>query len=275
MDKEKLLTADWLDILFEGKNKEYGAYQLRKTYNHTLRLALLGTFSVVLLLIGGYAVSLSGSHKKATMTVEDVNLEALQEDKKPNPPVPPPPKPDPPKTEIIKFTPPKIVKDEEVKPDEKPPLQDSVEVTRIGTVNQLGVQDDGVQGPPVAEGNGVVEGPHKQGEEDYDGTFTKVEIESQYPGGSSAWLRYLNRNFHYPEDAMASEIQGMVVVQFIVDKEGGVSEVQAISGPEEGGLREEAVRVIKKSGKWIPAIQNGRQVKSYKKQPIVFKFQKE
>ena len=70
---------------------------------------------------------------------------------------------------------------------------------------------------------------------------------------------------------MNNEIQGTVVVQFIVDKEGNVSDVEAISGPNE--LREEAVRVIKKSGKWTPAIQNGRQVKSYKKQPIKFRLE--
>ncbi|HEV2483036.1 MAG TPA: TonB family protein [Puia sp.] len=63
-----------------------------------------------------------------------------------------------------------------------------------------------------------------------------------------------------------------MLVQFIVDKEGNVSDVEAVSGPEAGGLREEAMRVIRQSGKWIPAIQNGRTVKSYKKQPVIFKL---
>jgi len=77
----------------------------------------------------------------------------------------------------------------------------------------------------------------------------------------------------YPQEAQDNEIQGAVVVQFIVDKGGMVSDVEAISGPQE--LRDEAVRVIKKSGKWTPAVQNGRQVKSYKKQPIVFRLETE
>ena len=110
-------------------------------------------------------------------------------------------------------------------------------------------------------------------EEDYDKTYTKVEIESAFPGGDGAWLRYLNRNLEYPRDAVQYRIQGTVYVLFIVDKQGNVSNVQAVGGPDEGGLREEAVRVVKKSGKWMPAIQNGRQVKSYKKQPIVFRLQ--
>jgi TonB family protein len=114
----------------------------------------------------------------------------------------------------------------------------------------------------------------QSGEEDYDKTFTKVEIEASFPGGDIAWLPFLSRNLQYPRDAMENGVQGTVVVQFIVDMQGNVSNVQAISGPDQGGLREEAVRVIKKSGKWMPALQNGRQVKSYKKQPIVFRLQR-
>ncbi|WP_431217597.1 energy transducer TonB [Puia sp. P3] len=67
-------------------------------------------------------------------------------------------------------------------------------------------------------------------------------------------------------------MQGTVTVQFIVDKDGKVSEVRALSGPETGGLRDEAVRVIRNSGDWIPAIQNGRKVKSYKRQPVIFRM---
>jgi len=106
---------------------------------------------------------------------------------------------------------------------------------------------------------------------DYDKTFTKVEIESEYPGGAAAWYRYLSKNLVYPDEAVSAEIQGQVVVRFIVDKEGNVSDVEAVSGPEE--LRDAAVRVIKKSGNWNPAIQNGRKVKSYKSQPINFKLE--
>ena len=174
---------------------------------------------------------------------------------------------------MAKFTPPKIGKDDQVKPEEKPPEQEKLEDTKIGAVNQEGIKDEGITAPPVSgAGKGVVVAPKKD-EEDYDKTFTKVEIESDFPGGAAAWLRYLNKNLRYPDDAVNNEIQGTVIVQFIVDKEGNVSDVQAISGPDNGGLREEAMRVIKKSGRWTPAIQNGRQVKSYKKQPIVFKLE--
>jgi protein TonB len=273
MDVNKILNADILDIIFEGRNKEYGAYDLRKTYNKRIVRAIAGTLIIIVLLFAGYLISnLNGGPKKQAMVVEDVQLEDVKEEKK-EPPPPPPPKVEPPKVEMAKFTPPKIVPDKEVKPEEKPPEQEKLEDTKIGTVNQEGVKDDGIAAPPVSDaGKGVVEAPKKD-DEDYDKTFTKVEIESEFPGGAAAWLRYLNKNLRYPDDAVNNEIQGTVVVQFIVDKEGNVSDVQAIAGPDNGGLREEAVRVIKKSGRWTPAVQNGRQVKSYKKQPIVFKLE--
>ena len=248
MEVNKILNADFLDILFEGKNKEYGAYELRKTYNKRMLRAIGGTAIVILLLFIGYFVSNldSGSSKKA-MVVEDVQLEDVKEEKKNEPPPPPPPKVEPPKVEMAKFTPPKIVPDDKVKEEEKPPEQEKLEDTKIGTVNQEGIKDEGITAPPVSDaGKGVVEAPKKD-DEDYDKTFTKVEIESEFPGGAAAWLRYLNKNLRYPDDAVNNEIQGTVVVQFIVDKEGNVSDVQAISGPDNGGLRDEAVRVIKKS----------------------------
>jgi protein TonB len=156
--------------------------------------------------------------------------------------------------------------------EDRPPEQEKLKDSRIGTINQEGMVDSGIVAPPNTEGNGsgVVEAPKLPDENGYDKIFTKVEIESQFPGGSAAWLRYLIKNLHYPDDALNSNIQGTVLVQFIVDKLGSVSNVEVISGPNQGGLREEAVRVIKKSGQWNPAIQNGAKVKSYKRQPIVF-----
>ncbi len=275
MEINKILSADILDIIFEGRNKDYGAYELRKSYNKRLTTALIAMAALCVLMFGGYFLSnaFGGDDDAQRLQAQDVQLEEVkQEEKQEEPPPPPPPKPpDPPKVEMTKFTPPKIVKDEEVKEEEKPPEVEKLEETKIDVVNQEGVKDEGIVAPPVDDaGKGVVEAPKKV-EEDWDKTFTKVEIESEYPGGAAAWQRYLNRNLRYPQDAIDNEIQGTVVVQFIVDKEGMVSEVESISGPKE--LRDEAVRVIRKSGKWTPAVQNGRQVKSYKKQPIVFRLE--
>ncbi len=272
MEPNKILTADILDIVFEGRNKEYGAYELRKGYRKRLMTAMLVLAALFVLCGVGYLLAnkLSSQDNQKAVVVQDVQLEEIKQEKEEPPPPPPPKPPEPPKVEMTKFTPPKIVKDEEVKEEEKPPEVEKLEETKIGKINQEGIKDEGIVAPPQDNSNGVVEAP-KRDETDYDQTFTKVEIESQYPGGPAAWMRYLNKSLRYPQEAMDNEIQGAVVVQFIVDKTGMVSEVEAVSGPNE--LRAEAVRVIKNSGKWTPAVQNGRQVISYKKQPIVFRLE--
>ena len=271
MESSTILTADILDILFEGRNKEYGAYDLRRTYGRRLTVSITVMLSVILLLGIGYAFA--GEKKQKVTEVilpPDVELQKMPDEKPVEPPPPPPPKQPEVKVAMTQFTPPKIVHDEDVKEDEKPPEIEKLEDTRIATYNQQGEKDPDIVAPPIDAGTtGVIETPKKD-EEDWNKVFTKVEMESEYPGGMAAWARYLNKNLHYPA---VEDIQGTVVVQFIVDQDGFVSNVEAISGPEE--LRAEAVRVIKKSGKWTPAIQNGRQVKSYKKQPIVFRLETE
>src|ERR1700712_5711555 len=166
MEVNKILSADVLDIIFDGRNKDYGAYDLRKTYNRRLRIALLVMFSVAAALGIGFIVSnIQDSGKKTAMVVQDVQLEDIKEPPHNEPPPPPPPKVEPPKVEMAKFTPPKIVKDDQVKEDEKPPEQEKLEDTKIGTVNQEGVKDEGITAPPVSDaGKGVVEAPKKDDE---------------------------------------------------------------------------------------------------------------
>jgi TonB family protein len=96
--------------------------------------------------------------------------------------------------------------------------------------------------------------------------FTQVEVEAQFPGGQQAWYQYLQKHLNYPDSAVAKEIQGQVVVKFIVKKSGTLTDIQVVSGPKE--LRESSVEIIKKSGKWIPAKQNGLVVESWHTQPI-------
>jgi N-acetylmuramoyl-L-alanine amidase len=105
---------------------------------------------------------------------------------------------------------------------------------------------------------------------DSSGPFKKVEVESYYPGESEGWQKYLFKNLKYPEAAISKEVQGEVIVQFIVNTDGTLSGIHAISGPKE--LRAESVRVVKESGKWIPAMNNKVKVASYRKQPIIYKL---
>ncbi len=104
-----------------------------------------------------------------------------------------------------------------------------------------------------------------------DSVFMVVEIESDFPGGQAAWIRFLNTHLVYPPKAVRKNIQGTVVLRFIVGKDGVLSDIEAQSGPDL--LKEAALNVIKESPRWVPAIQNGKKVKSYKMQPITFRIQ--
>src|SRR4029078_1320930 len=149
MEANKIMNADILDILFEGRNKEYGAYELRKTYNRRMIRSLLLMLAICLLIFVGSIIAKTISERAPKqMVVQDVELEDIKEPEKKNEPPPPPPPPkEPPKVEVTKFTPPKIVKDEEVKPEEKPPEQEKLEDTKIGAFNQEGVKSDVVEAP--------------------------------------------------------------------------------------------------------------------------------
>ncbi len=271
MEVAKILESDFLDILFENKNKAYGAYDLRKSYNKRVLNAILITISICTLLFLYYVISSNIGHgKKTEIIVQDVSLEDIKkEEKKPEiPPPPPPPKQDPPKVEITKFTPPKIVKDEEVK--EPPPEVEKLEETKIGTINQEGTKDEGVVAPPIeSAGTGKVEAPKV--EEDYDKVFTSVQIEAEFPGGKAGWAKYLEKNLNsqLPSENGAPEGRYTVVVSFLVDKNGNISDVTAENDPKYG-TKEEAIKVIKKGPPWKPAQQNGRFVAYRARQAITF-----
>jgi len=275
MEANKILSADILDLVFEGRNKEYGAYELRKTYNRRITRALVITASIAVIALGGsFLANTFKSKDSGKLNVKDVVLEDIkqEEEKKPEPPPPPPPKQEPPKVEMTKFTPPKIVKDEEVKKDEIPPETKQLEDTKIDVVNQEGVKDDNLAAP-VDQGKQVIE---EKKEDDENKIFEKVEIEAAFPGGESAWRKYLERNLNAntPVDNGAPEGSYTVWVQFIVDKEGNISDVKPLTS-HGYGMEDEAVKIIKKGPKWTPAQQNGRQVKAYRKQPITFVVQTE
>jgi protein TonB len=278
MEINQLHRADLLDILFDGRNKAYGAYDLRKTYNSRLVKALAFTGSLCVLLLGGYLLAgkLSKRDSISLPQVTDVTLKEISLPENKPEPLPPKPKPlvQTQQIAMIKDVTTRIVPDAQVKPDEAPPKNDDIQNARIGLANTQGQADNG-EAPTLSlggSGTGLAEAPKKQDADD-NTIFEKVEIPSTYYGGDPAWERFLRKTMRFPEAAIEKEIQGAVLVQFIVDKEGNVSNVEAISGPDE--LRDEAVRTIRKSGKWNPAIQNGRKVNSYKRQPIVFMFSTE
>lgn len=270
MEANKILSADVLDLIFENKNKDYGAYELRKTYNRRITRALIITASIALLaLLGSVLASTLDSNDKNKIKTQEINLADIKQDepKVIPPPPPPPPKVEPPKVEMKQFTPPVIKKDEEV--EKPPPPQEELKEAKIDVINQEGIKDLNIQVPVVPDqGKQIVE---VKKEEDENTIFDKVEIEASFPGGDSKWRQYLERNANgqVATENGAPEGTYTTVVQFVVDKEGNISDVRALTN-HGYGMEEEAMRVIKKGPKWNPAVQNGRQVKAYRKQPITF-----
>lgn len=271
MEANKILSADVLDIIFDGKNKEYGAYQLRKTYKRTLTKALIITGSALLLVLIGtvFANIIEKNSEKKVFNTKDVQMAEVKKEEPPPPPPPPPPPTPPPPPEInqVKFTPPKIVKDEEVKPEEKIEeiKEDQVISTKtVESENKVQI----VQAPVEEKGTQVVE---VKKDDDENKIFTKVEVEASFPGGEAAWRNYLSKNLNTntPIDYGAPGGKHTVIVKFVVSRDGSLSDVQCENDPG-FGMCQEAIRVIKKTKNWTPAIQNGRNVNAYRRQPITW-----
>lgn len=277
MDSAKILKSDFLDILFEDRNKSYGAYELRKKYDKRVRNSVLGTAALALLIIGTYLVyinlSANDTDKNLKPVVEDIKLEdvKLPDDPKTPPPPPPPPAPPPPVKPSVQFTPPVIKKDEEVKAEE--------ELVKLDEIKDKAVSTKTVEGDPNgidpglindSKGTGVVEAPPPPPKEEI---FTFVEQPPTFPGGDEALNKYLSNNIRYPHLATENGIFGTIFVSFVVDSEGQIKDVKTVGAPKGGGLEEEAIRVVKKMPKWKPGKQNGRQVSVQFNLPIRFTLQ--
>ncbi len=270
MEANKILDADLLDLIFEDRNKDYGAYDLRKTYSKRILKALVFTASIALIALLGSLLSKAFESNRNGYKVTELTLQYIKEEKS-QPDLPPPPlqKPLPPKVEMAKFTPPKIVKDEEVK--EVIQENKQLEEKKIDVINQEGIKDDQIATPVrIDEGKQVIE---EKKDDDDNRIFEKVEIEAEFPGGLAAWKKFLEKNLRgdVATENGAPAGQYTVWVQFVVDKEGNVSDVKALTN-HGYGMEDEAVRVIKKGPQWKPAVQNGRNVKAYRRQPVIFQI---
>jgi periplasmic protein TonB len=271
MRAHKIIKVDLLDIIFDGRNKEYGAYDLRKTYNKRIITALVITVITITGIFIGSVIKdrLSERDTALKMQVRDVSLETLKTDEPPPPPPPPMPKlPPPANVATIAFTPPKIVRDEEViKP---PPEVRQIEEARIDVKTVEGTKDIGIVAAPVEEkGTQVVAPPVVKKKDEEDMIFTKVEIEASFPGGPAAWTAYVQKEIEASLDEFTESDFGTCMVKFIVDKSGKVSEVEATT-MRGSKLAEVATNTIRKGPNWTPAQQNGRNVNAYRLQPVTF-----
>jgi protein TonB len=259
------------DIVFEIRNKSYGAYQLRKSFSRNFVIAMLFSASFTTLLFFSPNIykgisSLFGADKDKDKEKEQI-VEAFIEDIPLDPETPPPPAVEipPPKVEMIKFLPPEIKPDIEIKKEEIPPTQDELEEKKnIGAVTQDGDTSEMliVDGP---SGNAIVD----DGGDDM--VYTAVEEDAEFPGGAGAMYKFLQQKMVYPKKAEKMGISGKVVVYFEIDKEGNVTNVKIHKGFNEE-FDNEALRVVNLMPKWKAAKQNGRTVRVRRIIPIKFQL---
>jgi periplasmic protein TonB len=264
MDTNKILSADLLDLIFDDRNKAYGAYDLRKTYNHRIRKALLITASVAGLIIAGATIASSMKPPKKDLDIHDVTVMTITEELPPELPQPEPerlPEPEPVQTE--QYTTPQIVEDNQV--EEPPPTQDDLDKAKIDDFTQKGVEDVGITEPiKPGEGTGIIEDKATKEPEIWE----KVEIDAKFSGNWETFLRR-NLNANVPVDNGAPAGKYKVAVKFVVDVDGTVSDITPLTNAG-FGMEQEAVRVLKKAAKWEPAFQNNKHVKAYRIQNITF-----
>jgi periplasmic protein TonB len=255
MAKEKIKAPAFDDIVFETRNKEYGAYKLRTKYNRTVILALLvGIVILATAVITPYlnAKALENRLKRAERQVE-IKMENLNQ---PNEQVAPPPPPPPPPADVVqqqRYVPPVVV--DSIKPED---------VTQLMTADDAQVE---VKDQEVVE---VVEVKEEvQEAEPEEIPFVVVEEMPMFPGGDAELLKYIAEHTTYPDIAKENNIQGRVIVRFCVTAKGGVSQVSILKGvdPE---LDAEAIRVVNTLPAFKPGKQGGKPVPVWYMVPITF-----
>jgi len=258
---DNVINSDRVELVFENRNKDFGAYVIRKGYTKTASRAMLISISFFTLCICAPVI-----YKLISANIEKIAekpIEVTVELKEPPPldknePPPPPPPPPPPTIETVKFTPPVVV-DKEIAEEEQPPPQEKLNETNVGVVTQ-----EGTEGATELPPEPVAPDP------DADKVFTYVEEMPAFPnGGEAAMYGYIQKNIRYPQMAVDANITGKVFVNFVVDQNGNIAEVKVLRGIG-GGCDEEAIRVIKSMPKWTPGKQNGRTVKVSFNVPISF-----
>ncbi len=276
MSKIDLVSHDWADLVFEGRNKEYGAYVLRKNTSKRNVMSLLIVVAAGVLLYLGLNIVKKIQESRAVANTQAIELSAINEKKKEAKKLEKEVvKVEPEKViekvkSSVKFTPPVIKKDEEVKEDNQLDLE-KVEKTNI-TIGAFDVQGNDEVGGEVLKAKEEIAQPEPPKHEEENKVFDVVEQMPSFPGGMPALMKWLSDNMKYPPIAAENGVQGRVIVQFVVEKDGSVTDVH-VARSVDPSLDKEAVRVVKVMPKWIPGKQNGSAVRVKYTVPVLFKLQ--
>ena len=282
MAKIDLYDPKWVDMVFAGKNKEYGAYQLRKgTSGRNIKSLLILVIAAAL--VGGFLAWKVIEQKQAeeqqaymeAMELAKLQQQAKKEEKKKEPVKPKiePKKEIPVARETQKFTAPVIKKDELVKEENQVKQMDQLDAkVAVGTKDEEGVKDRTVEA--VRSDIAVAAPPPAPAPkpEVSNKVFDVVEEMPSFPGGQAALMSFLSSNIKYPVVAQENGVQGRVIVGFVVERDGSITDVKVMRSVDPS-LDREAQRVVKAMPRWKPGKQNGSAVRVKYTVPVVFRLQ--
>ena len=275
-----LISNEWSDMMFEHRNKEYGAYVLRRQTgrrNVISMIAVLLLFAAVMVFM--IAKNAYEAYQKEHAVMDQVTeLSALTQQKKKEAKVE--------RKEIpvrqeqqqvvekvkssVKFTAPVIKKDDEVKPEDELKSQDEIMNSKVavGALNVVGNDESG----EVLKAKEVIATEPVKPKEEENKVFDVVEQMPSYPGGMGALMQYLSSHIKYPAIAEENGIQGRVICTFVVERDGSITDVK-IAKSVDPSLDKEAMRVVSSMPKWIPGKQNGSAVRVKYTLPVTFRLQ--
>ena len=277
MAKIDLIDNNWTDLVFEGKNKEYGAYVLRRdTGKRNVKALVWVMIGIALIFAIAYAnLAIQNAMKQNAAIETDVELSKLAQKKEAKVE-----RKEPVKVEVeqkvvekvkssVKFTAPEIKKDDEVKPEDEIKSQDDLSKTNtaIGTFDVKG--NDEAEGEVLKAKEVVVDEKPKEEETK---VFDVVEQMPSFPGGDAELMKFLSTHIKYPVVAEENGIQGRVIATFVVERDGSISDVKVIKSVDPS-LDKEATRVVSSMPHWIAGRQNGNPVRVKYTVPVTFKLQ--
>jgi protein TonB len=254
--KLDLIKDQWLEIVFEGRNKVYGAYELRKTNQKTtVRALIIGSVLFGLAVAMPLIINMIPDSQDDTSLDTKITTVKLPPKEKPKENIPPPPPP-PPKVDQVKFVKPVVAKAEEVV--EEPPKIVEIKDKKLGNETIKGDPDAELTVEPV--GNG----PADIVDDNNIYSNAGIEVKPDFPGGMAKFYKFVGNNYRTPEE---EGLAGKVYVTFVVEKDGSLTDIKVVR--DIGfGTGKEAIRVLKSCPKWTPGEQNGKKVRVLYSLPI-------
>ena len=280
MAKIDLYDPKWVDLVFAGKNQDYGAYRLRKgTSGRNIKALVI--LIIAAALVGGFLAwkvieQQNAEQQQAymeAMQLAQLQKEAKKQEKKQEQVKPKvePKKEIPVARETQKFVAPVIKKDELVKETNQMKQMDQLDAKiAVGTETHEGAKDRTIEA--VRNDIAVATPPPAPKEEVTQKVFDVVEVMPSFPGGQGALIQYLNSHVKYPVVAQENGIQGRVTISFVVERDGSITDVK-VARSVDPSLDKEAARVVSSMPRWTPGKQNGSAVRVKFNVPVVFKLQ--